>query len=102
MQERRAEAGAAMELRFEEMLERALEEGEITVAQMEEILAKRTEIAQSIDEFSDLPPEERRAANQELRDSAIDWAEENDLDPGVLMGPGQGGPGRSQSRGNGG
>ncbi len=76
-QERRREE---MRSRFEEKLEKAVEEGDLTSGQMEEILAKKTEIAQKIEELRDLPPEEREGPVQELRDSVKDWLEENDID----------------------
>ncbi len=84
-----------MGTRFEEMLKKAVEEEEITARQMEEILAKKTETAQSIEALKDLPPEERRGSAEELRDNIIEWAQENGLDLRFLMGPEHKGHGMS-------
>ncbi len=78
--ENQARVRETMRSRFEERLEQAVEEGEITSGQMEEILAKKTELAQELEELKDLPPEERRESVQELRDGIKDWAENNDID----------------------
>lgn len=89
-----AKSRAAMRLRFEKMLGKAVEEGEITLGQMKEILAKKTEIAQIIEELKDLPPGDRKQSVLELRDSIKDWAEKNDLDLKFIMGPQQSRPGK--------
>jgi len=93
--ENQARAGEAMRPGFEERLEKAVEDEEITSGQMEEILAKKAEIAQSFEELGDLPPEERRESVQELRDGIKDWAENNDIDLHFFMEPKQSRFGRS-------
>ena len=93
-EEKTAEVKDAIDSRFEIMLEKAVEEGEITSDQKEEMLVKKTEIAQKIEELKDLPPEERRESFQELRESIKDWAEKNDLDLKFFKGPKQPGPGK--------
>ncbi len=93
-EEKTAEVKDAIDSRFEIMLEKAVEEGEITSKQKEEILAKKTEIAQNIEGLKDLPPEERRASFQELRENIKEWAENNDLDLKFFKEPKQPGPGK--------
>lgn len=87
-----------MEARFEDRLNEALEEGEITAAQKENILEKHEEIEEKMQETRDLAWEERREKRNEIREEMQTWIQNQDLDLDFLrLGPG---PGRSfQDRG---
>jgi polyhydroxyalkanoate synthesis regulator phasin len=86
----REEKHQETEIRFEERLNQAIEEGKISQEQKELILAKREEMRQKQEEMKDLSFEERQAAMEKHREEMESWAEENgiDLDLPFLLGPG--------------
>ena len=86
--ETREERHQEMEVRFEEKLNEAVEEGKITEEQKELILEKKTEMTEKREELRNLPQEEKREAMIELRQEMKNWAEENDIDLRMLSGYG--------------
>lgn len=88
LKEARQEHIAELEKRYQERLDEAVADGEITEAQKETILAKKATIKEKSAELKGL--------HQDLRS----WAEENDVDP-RLISPGKHGkfPGHRGHRG---
>lgn len=80
LQEQRKEAEAKREAMIEQKLDQAVENGDITAAQKEAILAKRSEIQTKLEAMKDLSATERCEAMQQLRDEMDKWAEENGID----------------------
>jgi hypothetical protein len=65
---------------FEEKLDEAVEEGDITEEQKEAVIAKREEVAEELQEIKDLPLSERREAMKDITGDLKEWAKENDID----------------------
>ncbi len=78
--EAREEQHQQMQNRFEERLNQAVSEGEITEEQKQAILAKREEMQANREEFKDLSPEERREKMEAHQEEMKKWAEENGLE----------------------
>lgn len=82
----------------EARLDEAVEDGDITEDQKDQILAKQDEMQTAIDEINDqeLTADARREAIQTIREDVRNWADENDI-PTYLIGiggsDGIGGPG---------
>lgn len=77
-----------MEARFEEKLNQAVDENEITEEQKQAILAKKAEEQEQHEEMKNLSWEERRTAMEEHRQEMKVWAEENGVDwPFLGFGP---------------
>lgn len=76
----REERRAEMQARLEDRLNKAVENGDLTEAQKEAILAKKEEMRGSRGELKDLSPEERRAKMQAHKEEMRAWAEANDID----------------------
>ncbi|MBN2015980.1 hypothetical protein JW766_04045 [Candidatus Dojkabacteria bacterium] len=89
---------------FEERLDEAVEDGDITEDQKNLILEKRGEIeskAEAIDEEK-LTASERRAKMEDLREEIEDWAEKNNIPKMFLrMGGKEMGRGKGMGRGMG-
>ncbi|MHB0975646.1 MAG: hypothetical protein ACYC1U_00455 [Candidatus Aquicultorales bacterium] len=112
-QERQAEAEKNFQERFENMLDQAVEDGEITAEQKEAIVSKMAELKSKREEInnSKLTFEERNEALASLQQDLRDWAEENDIDlrflkfgimggkRGMMGGKGMMGGGRMQGFG---
>lgn len=82
MQETRQENRLQMRNGFEDRLERAVTNGELTAEQKQLILEKRTELQANCDSSG-----ERKQLNH---DELTSWAEQNGIDPSFLMGRGPG------------
>ncbi|RJX18298.1 MAG: hypothetical protein C4570_07040 [Ammonifex sp.] len=80
LREERKEADAKRESMVEQRLEQEVENGKITAAQKEAILAKRSEMQTKLEALRNLSPQERCEAMQQLRDEMEKWAEENGID----------------------
>lgn len=76
---RQDERMAEHEQKFEEMLAQAVEDGELTQDQADEIIEKSDEIRAYAETLIDMEPEERKDAMKERLDELKDWAEENDI-----------------------
>jgi len=84
--ENRQEVQLQMEENFQNALDEMVADGKITQEQEEAILEKREEMQGLKEELKDLEPEERQAKMHELRDEVKQWLEENNLNPGLIMG----------------
>ena len=82
MNEERKES---LEKNFEEKLDKAVEEGNITEEQKEAIMAKREEVAEELQDIKELPSSERKEAIKDIADDLKEWAEENDIDSKELF-----------------
>jgi len=89
--EEREERHQEMELRFEERLNQAVTEGELTQEQKEALLAKKAERQAKHEEMKNLSEEERRTAMEQEREEMKTWAEENGIEMFRLGGFGEGG-----------
>ncbi len=92
--EARKEHRVEMQTRFENRLNEAIENGDLTDAQKAAILAKKTEMQANHGESKDLSPEERQEKMQAQRKEMQTWAEANGIDlsqMGSLLGGGPGG-----------
>lgn len=97
-EEERVERQAEREKRFEEKLDQAVANGELTVDQKKLIIAKRQELEanrpeRNPGEFADMTEEERKTAMEgkraemETKRSELEaWAEKNGIDMKYLMG----------------
>lgn len=90
MQETRQENRSQMRNGFEDRLERAVTNGELTAEQKQLILEKRTELQANCDSSG-----ERKQLNHE---ELASWAEQNGIDSSFLMGKG---PGNGEGQGRG-
>jgi hypothetical protein len=100
LEDERQERQEEMHVRFEERLNEAVENGELTEEQKSLILAKREELEVTREENrpehdGEAPTEEEREAHraemEEERAALEAWAEENGIDMRYLMGAGRGG-----------
>lgn len=84
LDEIREEKHEAMQEKAEERLSNLVEEGTITEEQKEEILAKKDEVKE---ELENLSPKERRERMKELKEEFKEWAEEEGIEIPFKMGP---------------
>lgn len=70
----------AMQNRFEENLQKAVEEGKLTETQKSAIQAKHEEMQKKREGWANLSPEERLRNAEEHREEMRTWAEENGID----------------------
>jgi hypothetical protein len=90
-EEFRVERRAQMEKGFEAMLERAVENGELTREQKDMLLTKKEQLRSDCEN----PGEKMRSHREEI----VEWAQENGIDSSFLMNMGHGN-GEGQNRGN--
>ena len=87
-EEKRAEQKEKFAQRGEVRLDQAVANGELTEAQKQLILTKRSELqasfAENKDTFKNLSVEERKVLHEEKRAEIENWAEENNIDPKYL------------------
>ena len=88
----REERHAQMQARYEERLNQAVEDGQITQEQKEAILAKREQMRSECEVESGLSQEEREQNREEHHEEMEAWAEQNGLEMSQLFGL-MGGPG---------
>lgn len=79
-----------MQQRHEGKLDGAVEAGTLTEEQKDELLQKMSEFRSKMEEQKDLSPAERFEAMKEHKEELKTWADENDVDLGLLGGCGQG------------
>ena len=79
-EEAREEKKAELQVRFEERLNQAVDEGKVTEEQKEAILAKKAEMREKHEELKDLSLEERHEAMKALQEEFKSWADENGID----------------------
>lgn len=102
----REEMKAKHDEMFETMIADAVEDGDLTQDQADEILEKRDEMQELAESLVDEEPEDRKEAMQSAMEELKEWAEENDIDPQYLrFGPpprmhGQMGQGGQMGNGN--
>jgi len=82
----RGERHQEMQARFEERLNQAVSESEITEEQKQAILDKKAEMQEKCEEMKDLSWEERRTVMEEHREEMKTWAEENGIEMWQLFG----------------
>jgi hypothetical protein len=82
--ETKEERHQQMQARFEERLDQAVSDGQITEDQKEAIIAKKAEMQTNHQEFKDLTPEEKQAKMAAYKEEMEAWAEENGLDLSTL------------------
>lgn len=86
--ENKAEHQAERQQRFERKLDKAVSDGEITLAQKDEILAKLKEMKTFFESLKGRPPAERRAMFVAKKKELQQWAKDNNIPLGLLM-PGE-------------
>ena len=75
----------------EERLDEAVEEGQLTEKQKDELLERQEEMNAKMAELKDLPPQERFEAMKEIKEDFQAWLEESGIDlKGVYGGFGKG------------
>ncbi|MBN1299036.1 MAG: hypothetical protein JW997_05055 [Actinobacteria bacterium] len=79
-EEIRDERKALADERLKERLDELVEEGQITEAQKDAIIAKLGELKEFKSSLEDMKVSEARQAIKEMREDLKDWAEENDID----------------------
>ncbi|NQV90028.1 hypothetical protein HQ487_01315 [Candidatus Uhrbacteria bacterium] len=79
MQVKKDEIRAQHEAKFEERLAQAVEDGELTQAQVDAIIEKMAEMRGYMEEFKDLTPETRKDAMQTHVEELRAWAEEQNI-----------------------
>lgn len=77
-----------VQTRFNDTLDQAVKDGEITEAQKQLILQKRQELQNTKANFKDMTPEQRRQAMQNQKQQLDDWAKQNNIDLKYLFGSG--------------
>lgn len=78
--EQREQKREEMQVRFEQRLEKAAVEGNLTEEQKQAILAKKAEMQERFEELKDLAPEQRREAMKELHQEMRTWLKDNGID----------------------
>jgi len=90
--EMHAEHHAELQMRFEERLDKAVEDGLITEEQKQLILDKHEELQAerqaNMESFRNLTPEERQEKMAAQKAELDNWAQENGIDLELLVGPG--------------
>lgn len=74
-------------------LDQAVQNGKITPAQKDLVIAKHAEIKTTLESLKDKTPEERQAAMQAQRDALQKWATDNNIPQQLIIGFGPGGRG---------
>ena len=69
-----------MQQRHEDRLDEAVEAGQLTEEQKDELLERQEEMNVKMAELKDLPPQERFEAMKEIKEDLQAWLEENDID----------------------
>lgn len=104
MDEIHSEHQQEMATQFNDRLDEAVANGELTSQQKDLILQKHDEMVeqhQNREEWQNLEPQERQEQMQTKRDELEDWAQENNIDMSYF-GPGEGrGPGNGSRSGRG-
>ena len=78
--ERDGEYDKTMSEMFEERLEDAVEDGDLTNDQMFAVLEKHEEMEEMHDDLYNLSPEDAREARADMHEEMEEWAEDNDID----------------------
>jgi len=84
-EEERKEKEAKLQERFEERLDQAVKDGDISEKQKSAIIAKSKEVQEKMAAIRDLAPEERRDALNKLHTELSTWAKDNDIDMRYMM-----------------
>lgn len=88
--EERAEKQKQMQQTYEEMLNNAVKNGNLTEAQKQLLLKKHEELqknrAENKNNWQNLSPDERKAAMQKERTDLENWAKQNNIDIKYLFG----------------
>ena len=90
LEEAHQERHEQMQAQFEERLNQAISNGQITEEQKQLILDKHEEMYQNKQDFMNLSPEEKRTKMQEHKEEMQAWAEENGIDMSQFMPFGKG------------
>ncbi len=69
-----------MQTHFNDTLDQAVKDGELTEAQKQLVLDKRQELQNTKQNFKDMTSQERRQAMQNQRQQLEDWAKQNNID----------------------
>ncbi len=84
LDENRQEKQAQNQVRYNEILDKAIAEGKITEDQKILILAKQEELKQKMDSLKDLSREEKQAEMEKIMDDMKIWRQDNNINFGFM------------------
>ena len=86
----RQERRAHMQEQFQQQLEQKVQDGTISQEQQQLILQKHEEMKTKMEQIRNMDPEQRHQAMQEHHQEMVQWAQDNGIGLGEIIGAGRG------------